>query len=191
MTKIRPVRIEGGVMVFPRCLPMTVSDVRDSIVLRSRRLPNGCWEWLLSLNQDGYGSYRHTTAHIVAYLAWVGEVPEGLELDHLCRNRACVNPGHLQPVTHEENMRRGTWSLRTHCPRGHLYDRSRTVRRSNGYKHQTRWCSQCDQESMAEYREKHREELRSYKQEWDARNPEKLKVYRERQAAKKKVKRDE
>lgn len=180
--------VDTNTMLTFRNMPsLSVADVREELVIRSIRTPDGCWEWLLSLTSSGYGAYRRTTAHQAAYRAWIGEVPEGLELDHLCRNRKCCNPAHLEVVTHLENMRRGAMSLRTHCPRGHPYDISRTVRRSNGYTHQTRLCSQCDRETMARYREEHRAELREYKRKWDIENPEKLREYRQRQQEKRRA----
>jgi hypothetical protein len=92
---------------------------------------SGCWLWTASLNPTGYGAFglggragRMHVAHRVAYEWIVGKVPAGLELDHLCRDRRCVNPAHLEAVTHRENVRRGNgWSGRharaTHCPAGH------------------------------------------------------------------------
>lgn len=76
---------------------------------------NGCWIWTAARNRGGYGiigiELRSALAHRVSYEAFVGEIPNGLELDHLCRVRCCVNPQHLEPVTRYENVRRG-WPAR-------------------------------------------------------------------------------
>jgi hypothetical protein len=89
--------------------------------------PTGCWEWTASLS-TGYGQCfiggRVDKAHRVTYMALVGPIPEGLVLDHLCRNRACCNPEHLEPVSNKENILRGVspsanQARRTHCRKGH------------------------------------------------------------------------
>lgn len=94
-----------------------------------------CWPWLAGISNDGYGKFfingKQTGAHRAAYELWVGTIPEGLELDHLCRNRSCVNPNHLEPVTKRENTRRGfsPWvenARKTHCPKGHEYNQRNT-----------------------------------------------------------------
>ena len=98
---------------------------------------SGCWLWTKYLTRDGYakaklpkveGDWRHGTrtvvAHRVMYEEYVGPIPEGLTLDHLCRVRHCVNPAHLEPVTAEENVMRGEGpcarnARKTHCDHGH------------------------------------------------------------------------
>lgn len=96
------------------------------------KVNDGCWLWLAARNKHGYGvigldrSKRTTLAHRASYELTKGSIPDGLSLDHLCRNPGCVNPSHLEPVTHAENMARGQWknqasSKRTHCPKGHPY----------------------------------------------------------------------
>ena len=73
-----------------------------------------CWVWLANTNDKGYGTFwigpprrGHVKAHRFAYETEIGPVPAGFELDHLCRNRACVRPSHLEPVSHRENCVRG------------------------------------------------------------------------------------
>lgn len=112
---------------------------------------SGCWFWTSSIDSKGYGRYyskgkRHR-AHRFAYQAIHGPIPAGLELDHLCRVRSCVNPTHLEAVTHRENARRSpvigkTWRIKaeaTHCIRGHRFDAANTYVRDNG----TRHCRAC------------------------------------------------
>ena len=74
-------------------------------------LANGYWEWIGSKYRDGYGQctkfYASKAAHVVVYEELVGKIPDGMRLDHLCRNRACINPSHLEPVTNAVNVQRG------------------------------------------------------------------------------------
>jgi hypothetical protein len=86
----------------------------------------GCWEWLGYRNPDGYGESGGRGVHRRAYEEAVGAIPDGMEIDHLCHNRACVNPAHLEVVTHAENMRRSAPATKTHCVNGHPYDEANT-----------------------------------------------------------------
>ena len=92
----------------------------------------GCWNWTGYVRDDGYGIFKIKSvkhrAHRVCYEFFNGPIPEGLHIDHLCRNRKCVNPEHLEPVTMLENLHRSTLSNvhRTHCPSGHEYTKENT-----------------------------------------------------------------
>lgn len=91
-----------------------------------------CWVWTGTVKPNGYGKFsvgqKTLNAHRWSYETFVGKVPEGLDLDHLCRNRACVNPAHLEPVTRSVNITRGRSACaeKTHCPRNHPYDAANT-----------------------------------------------------------------
>lgn len=105
-------------------------DALERFAQKVRPGENGCIEWTASINGAGYGtftaaSYQTVMAHRWAYERFVGLIPEGLRLDHLCRNRRCVNPEHLEPVSQRENVRRGLGNAsKTHCPKGHPYSGS-------------------------------------------------------------------
>lgn len=106
---------------------------------------NGCWIYTPVNPVTGYaqfntvGENRPTElAHRWSYEHFIAPIPEGLEIDHLCGNRACVNPWHLEPVTHRVNALRGVGSRET-CVNGHLYDEENTHIRSNGHR-QCRTC---------------------------------------------------
>lgn len=116
---------------------------------------SGCWEWTKRLNPGGYGSFylngRLVGAHRAAYLLLAGEIPERHDVDHLCRNRKCVNPEHLEPVTRSENLARGEvgqWNrATTHCPQNHPYDQDNTYHDARGW----RGCRKCRTEASRRY----------------------------------------
>lgn len=91
------------------------TDIGKYIADRTAVDRNGCWVWLLAKHKDGYGfCYRRDwrgLAHRFAYHHLVSPIPENLQLDHLCRNKSCVNPDHLEPVTPIVNVRRGNHAV--------------------------------------------------------------------------------
>lgn len=124
----------------------------------------GCWEWLAFVSPSGYGGFsvgtgKFVSAHRWAYEFLVGPIPDGLQLDHLCRNRKCVNPEHLEPVTAKENVDRGQLGYlnRDVCKNGHnINDPSNVYARpSDGAKQ----CRQCNREAQARYKARKRAKL--------------------------------
>ena len=121
------------------------------------RCDEGCWEWIGARTAAGYGEFalnapndpfpRMVLAHRLSFeLHHAEPIPKGLVLDHLCRNRGCVNPSHLEPVEGAENVRRGEPARRTHCPQGHEYTPENTsfLGASRGW--HTRRCNTCHRE---------------------------------------------
>lgn len=109
---------------------------QDVIVMAS-----GCWDWLGRIDKTGYGRTSYgkpleQLAHRLAYRLWNGEIPPGLTIDHLCRNRRCINPAHLEAGTARENILRGDGmaarrARQTHCKRGHAFTPENTYLYSN------------------------------------------------------------
>jgi len=124
--------------------------------LFSKATPNaaGCWIWHgRSLDKDGYALFHGTKmpgmalwsrAHRWAYVAAKGAIPAGLEIDHLCNIPGCINPAHLEAVTHAENLRRRS-VRQTHCIHGHEYTEANTYRKPDGW----RACRECMRQRKA------------------------------------------
>jgi hypothetical protein len=117
---------------------LTEKDLRRFMSKISPEPMSGCWLWEAGLNKDGYGVFglggragRMYLAHRVAYMHFIGEIPDGLVLDHTCRNPCCCSPWHSEPVTQLVNVLRGNAGqrelARTHCPKGHEYTPENTM----------------------------------------------------------------
>ena len=117
---------------------MNKERLREKLMKRIEKT-DSCWNWLAYVTPTGYGVFtsrisgklENRRAHRAVYELLVGKVPDGLQLDHLCRNRKCVNPEHLEPVTQKENLLRGIGfgainSKKKKCPKGHKYTKENT-----------------------------------------------------------------
>lgn len=127
-----------------------------------------CWLWRGSVNNNGYGQFgvrngeHHTTVfgHRAMYELWFGPIPEGAQVDHLCRVRRCCNPRHLEAVSPTENLRRRVplrgsehpHGRKTHCPHGHPYDAENTYRTPEG----KRSCRTCRRAAKKRFDDKAR-----------------------------------
>ncbi len=130
-------------MMPPKAKPIKDRLLSKIIVKQS----SGCWVYTGAKHNQGYGlisiGNNMKLAHRVSYEAFVSKIPNGLTIDHLCKNRRCINPEHLEPVTMIENLRRGNGvgvinSRKTACPKGHPFV---TITTKNGRK---RFCSECN-----------------------------------------------
>lgn len=118
-----------------------------------KRSEEECWEWAAGRNSHGYGMSvegRNMSAHRLSYLIHIGDIPQGMVIDHLCRTRHCVNPAHMEIVTNAENTLRGNgvtarFARQTHCKHGHEFTPENTMirRRPSG----GRRCRICDNTS--------------------------------------------
>lgn len=147
----------GDIVRLPIIDPLTRYELNE----------NGCWVWTGPLSAGGYAIWhrrgRWASAHRAFYEIYVSSIPEGLVIDHLCRNRACVNPDHLEPVTHDKNVRRGElgWGADGLCRQG-LHDITDPV---NVYVcateiPQKRRCRECRRVATARSKLKRREAAR-------------------------------
>jgi len=129
----------------------TMADVlKERIQSRISIDDKGCWIWQGTTTSEGYGQTIHQAkklyTHRLAYELWRGQIHEGLVIDHLCRNRACCNPGHLEVVSRGMNALRGVGSpavhaVKTHCLRGHEFTPDNTYTPTSSPNHRN--CRTC------------------------------------------------
>ena len=107
-----------------------------------------CWRWRPAKNRSGYGTFGFagttTSAHRIAYYLVKGPFDLALVVDHLCRNRSCVNPDHLEPVTSQVNTRRSPLVYKTHCANGHEFTEDNTAMYMSAYGERSRHCLTCN-----------------------------------------------
>tara|TARA_R110000851_G_scaffold156925_1_gene299466 strand:+ start:43 stop:492 length:450 start_codon:yes stop_codon:yes gene_type:complete len=115
-----------------------------------------CWEWTSSKTKKGYGEFSYNSAtkraHRLSYEDINGKIPEGLEIHHICNNRICVNPKHLEAVTHLANIQISVLrNKRTHCTKGHELTPDNLVHRTNRAHTE---CATCNRDRVGRYQAK-------------------------------------
>jgi hypothetical protein len=139
---------------------MSVTDltsrIKQRVTVEDRGHDTPCWISNRAQTTNGYtkiwvdGYFLLT--HRLAYQEFVGPIPDGLQIDHLCRQRACCNPDHLEPVTPQENIRRAPWAQVMVCINGHEFSPANTRVNARG----DRACKACDRDRAREYRARRR-----------------------------------
>lgn len=156
--------------------PRTDAQMRDYVAANTAPDASGCLVWTGPLTPQGYanatwqrpGMKMEAGGHRIAYILAKGEIPAGLVIDHLCRNRACVNSDHLDTVVQRENVMRSPIApgainaAKTHCPQGHPYDVENTyVWRHTTRSTTVRICKTCNRERARKYYQRKRAESTS------------------------------
>jgi hypothetical protein len=166
-----------SLLEYTRPFPVLTGSEKREMLVRFLRLctptSDTCWNWIGAKDPEGYGllwlERRPFRAHRASLFLLGDGVPDGLVVDHLCRNPACVNPAHLEPVTNAENLRRRTGLIsigvprgqsktyarasNSTCPSGHVFDEQNTFRTREGY----RKCRQCRRDQKIASRRRARE----------------------------------
>lgn len=136
----------------------------ERFLLKINVVESGCWEWTASTDTSGYAqlklNLKSRSAHRFIYEYYHGEIDPKLTIDHLCRNRKCVNINHLEQVTNKENILRGISftavnSRKTHCMHGHEFTEENTWYAENG----GRDCRTCNKINSHQFFKKHRERI--------------------------------
>lgn len=146
-------------------------------------IKNGCWNWVGAMKFNGYGNFsirknkvrKSYSAHRWAYINLVGDIPQGLAVDHLCRNRKCVNPSHMELVTLKENLLRGIGfsgenARKTHCKKGHPLVAVPLSRKTSAQRH----CPICEREEAGLWNKNNRERKNENNRRWKAKRADRL-----------------
>lgn len=159
MPHYRRWRRHGDPLYVPEATKRRRMTAHERFLSNVDRRPNGCWQWTGTLDQRGYGKLTvdgaPRAAHRLSYSFAKGPIPDGLVIDHLCRNPGCVNPDHLEAVAQRENVLRGASGqpgnpYRTHCPNGHAYAGDNVILVERGTSYRCRECRRLrDQEKRA------------------------------------------
>lgn len=137
-------------------LDITLTPKRKLRFWNSILKTDTCWLWMGNRDLAGYGRFydgkKQVKAYRLIYELFIDKIPQGLSIDHLCRNKFCVNPGHLEPVTKLENLRRSPlWTgNKTHCSRGHIFNNENTYIHASS---KQRVCRPCQAARMRERRQ--------------------------------------
>ena len=145
-------------MPMARCAKKRIPE-EERFFSKVTKVPGGCWVFTGCTANKGYGQFvsngRTVKAHRWSWENANGPIPSGMVIDHLCRNRACVNPDHLEPVTDRVNILRGVAptaenAAKTRCGKGHPFSPENTYRYPDG----RRECRECSRERKREWRAK-------------------------------------
>ena len=141
------------------------ADVFERIENGSIPEPNsGCLLWIKNINNNGYGMVNYNgkryLAHRLNYELTKSPIPDGLELDHLCRTPNCINPDHLEPVTHEINMKRSSHATKTHCKNGDELTEDNIYHYSHPKHNETgRYCRKCRLSTLRRFHNKRNDKI--------------------------------
>jgi hypothetical protein len=117
-----------------RARKFTADDVDQGRFYAKVEFSDGCWNWKGAKNSRGYGSFsvagKTILVHRISVVLSGREIPDGLLIDHICRNKSCVNPGHLRVATFKENAENTAAVEKTHCKHGHEYTPANTIRKT-------------------------------------------------------------
>lgn len=158
---------------------MSIKNFPNHFFTFVNKTQNGCWEWIGRLSPSGYGLFTLCGyvihSHRISYEFHKSKIPKKAVIDHLCRNRKCINPDHLEAVTQKENIHRGLGVaaqniLKTHCVRGHEYTKENTTILKHGY----RECKKCRKIHTVNRYQRHKSNLKKKAKSYYQLNKEKM-----------------